>query len=470
MKIYVLFFLLLANGLSAQQYGTGLIATNPTKSLKKNRLLGSSYKNLPTSVSLKAYCPPIGNQEKHQTCVAWASAYYTRTILEAIQNNTTNANQIKNLAYSPSWIYELIKKDNSCNQGTDLEQALKEMKEKGTVPLNILPYSCQTTLTNQHHQEAQKHKIRDFAVVFDEKNSSDDKIDETRKSISEKYPVIVAWKVYDSFYEAKHSWSFNKDERKKDEHALVVIAYDDKKFGREGGFLLVNSWGEQWGENGFTWVRYSDFAKTAMYAYEAYPIQKVNERFSVGIDFKMLNGQTVTFLRNRILGGAENDTILPPSSGIETPAHYVSENSFTENTRFQFFCTNTSQMYLYVIASDLTGKVNRIFPKNAYQSPIIGANSSLPFPDEHTAMRLDAQKGKDYFCFLLSKEPLNFDSFLNNIRTEEGNFYTRIKTVLEKDAWQILDVSYDRQGIGINTSISPTGKNIIPILVELDHQ
>jgi hypothetical protein len=39
-------------------------------------------------------------------------------------------------------------------------------------------------------------------------------------------------------------------------HAMCIIGYDDNIGG--GSFKLVNSWGKEWGKNGFCWLRYND--------------------------------------------------------------------------------------------------------------------------------------------------------------------------------------------------------------------
>jgi hypothetical protein len=40
-------------------------------------------------------------------------------------------------------------------------------------------------------------------------------------------------------------------------HAIALVGYDDDKFGT-GALKFINSWGEDWAENGFSWIRYSD--------------------------------------------------------------------------------------------------------------------------------------------------------------------------------------------------------------------
>ncbi len=40
---------------------------------------------------------------------------------------------------------------------------------------------------------------------------------------------------------------------------MCVIGFDDNKGG--GAFEVMNSWGEDWGNNGFFWITYDDFTK-----------------------------------------------------------------------------------------------------------------------------------------------------------------------------------------------------------------
>ena len=42
-------------------------------------------------------------------------------------------------------------------------------------------------------------------------------------------------------------------------HAVCIIGYDDNLYG--GAFEIVNSWGPNWGNSGYLWIKYSDFYK-----------------------------------------------------------------------------------------------------------------------------------------------------------------------------------------------------------------
>jgi hypothetical protein len=51
-------------------------------------------------------------------------------------------------------------------------------------------------------------------------------------------------------------------------HAMCIIGYDDSKFG--GSFELMNSYGPEFGDNGFVWITYADIKK---YLNEAYVVE-----------------------------------------------------------------------------------------------------------------------------------------------------------------------------------------------------
>ena len=43
-----------------------------------------------------------------------------------------------------------------------------------------------------------------------------------------------------------------------DGHAVTIIGFNDNKYG--GCFEIMNSWGSEYGDNGFMWIKYDDLA------------------------------------------------------------------------------------------------------------------------------------------------------------------------------------------------------------------
>lgn len=68
-------------------------------------------------------------------------------------------------------------------------------------------------------------------------------------------------------------WPAYSDEKPSANHAVTLVGWDDGKETEEGAgaFLALNSWGEDWGENGLFWISYSDasLADPAAYVMEA---------------------------------------------------------------------------------------------------------------------------------------------------------------------------------------------------------
>jgi len=65
----------------------------------------------------------------------------------------------------------------------------------------------------------------------------------------------------DSALEIEFCWagSYPSESEKDKGHAMCIVGFDDTKFG--GAFEIVNSWGDNWANSGFIWIRYDDLYK-----------------------------------------------------------------------------------------------------------------------------------------------------------------------------------------------------------------
>jgi C1A family cysteine protease len=54
-------------------------------------------------------------------------------------------------------------------------------------------------------------------------------------------------------------WQGKLPRENQEPHAICIIGYDDKRYG--GAFEIVNSWGSDWGNGGYLWIKYNDFYK-----------------------------------------------------------------------------------------------------------------------------------------------------------------------------------------------------------------
>ena len=94
---------------------------------------------------------------------------------------------------------------------------------------------------------------------------------------------------------------------------MCIIGYDNYKYG--GAFRVVNSWGKQYGDNGFLWIRYNDFKK---YVREVYLFQLKNIDFNANPTINLKNYTRYTFSDGEIYEGGKNLENNRHNYGINT--------------------------------------------------------------------------------------------------------------------------------------------------------
>jgi len=228
-----------------------------TAGIENDINLGSTT-NLAPSVDLSAKFPPIGNQGQYGTCVAWATAYNMRTFLEAVDKNysaSTIAND-NNKQFSPKdlfWALSNKDKGADCN-GAGFEAAFDLMVARGVATLSKVPYTnmgdCSSTPPSDWTSNANTFKIENYREITKD-------VKTLKKYLSEGRAIVFGAKLGENFmswnsanvlttdgdtYNGQHAY-----------HAMTLCGYDDTK-GPNGAFRVVNSWGKDWGDNGYIWI------------------------------------------------------------------------------------------------------------------------------------------------------------------------------------------------------------------------
>jgi hypothetical protein len=244
---------------SGQKRGTGL---NPTDektlaSLPFDDKLPRATK-LPDSVDLSVSFPTPGNQGGQGSCVGWAAAY-----LKTYQEVIETGEDPDAIFFSPSFIYNQIKSGDSCDSGSQLDDALNLLSEQGDVSESRFPYresECDVLPNDELKLEAGPFKIASWRRA----NTQDPT--EIKRHLFNESPVLIAFDADDAFFDVK-AGDIYKDPPSKNAglHAMVVVGYDDDK----NAFKLINSWGTEWGDGGFGWVDYDTFVDKTPYGFVA---------------------------------------------------------------------------------------------------------------------------------------------------------------------------------------------------------
>ncbi len=254
-------------------FGLGGTMGDDTTAIENSIYLGSGQ--LPASVDLSPYFPPVGDQGSYGTCVAWATGYNQKSFLEAWDDNhrtTFNNSQI----FSPKYLFWSIpsaKKGVDCN-GTGFEPAYDAMIAGGVADLATTPYTnlgdCSSSPSGTENTNAAKYKIQSYRQVNVDIKTIKQYLAQGRAlSFGAKLGEnFMAWNSSDVIYGDTEDYQGQNAY-----HAMTLCGYDDSK-GNNGAFHVVNTWGPNWGDGGYIWVDY-DFFVSGNFAFCAFAATNV---------------------------------------------------------------------------------------------------------------------------------------------------------------------------------------------------
>lgn len=463
MKRYCLILILTVLSLGSfgqTSYWMGCLPEPDPESLPQQaEFMTKDLEYLPSRYSLESYCPIPQNQGQYGTCTGWATAYAFRSILEAVNRGWTEKAYITNEAFSPIFLYARIKLpgDVNCSMGSVISDAFSQMKNVGVAKKRDFNHMCSSFVPNDVMTSASRYKIANFQTIVNNiifTPTQELTVQKVKKAIANRQPVVVSMNVYPSFHRSKEVW--NGDMAGKfGRHAMCVVGYDDEKYG--GAFRIMNSWGTNWGDNGFVWVKYADFCKTVNQAYtgslpfEPSPVDNRN-KFGGSLDLTLSSGAS----------------LKPFLKKTERLPIYDIAGSYMSGTRFRLYISNEEPAYVYVIGFDSHKFASLLFPpKDNISAALPYKNTHIAIPDEKWYLEMDDKAGTDYFCVLYSKNELNIKDILSKIENGTGTLAERVSNALGSKLAKPDDVDYTQTAIKFASSTDAT---IIPVIVSLSHK
>lgn len=224
---------------------------------------------VPASFSLETPPPEEQGQGSEGSCVAWACAYGTVSYhFNKSYFNTDGSTNYGNVG-SPEYLYNQIKV-GSCDGGSYFvdnqgnKGALDELMRQGVCTWKDMPYNsgdCNTQPNSTQKQIASSNRIQKYERItnFDPRN--------LKVLLLSKFPIIIGATLDNGFMNANKSFVWkSRTGNNVGNHAMVVVGYDDAK----NAFKLLNSWGKNWADNGYTWVDYNYFSSVVFEAYITY--------------------------------------------------------------------------------------------------------------------------------------------------------------------------------------------------------
>ncbi len=215
-------------------------ANAPTgvKTVGKPQAVRTTLAAAPASYSLKQYTLPAGDQGQVGSCVAWATGYTAMGLLAKEQGKT-------GYPFAPMFVYAQIAKGN--DTGTWASVALPIEKNQG-IDTKAHYWQGDFDYTTQPDDSERANALQYRITGYTDLTNAADRKTAIQNAISSGLPVPIGFKVRTSFrYLDSTNYTYNPAKREKviGGHEVTIVGYD------EYGVEIENSWGADWGNQGF---------------------------------------------------------------------------------------------------------------------------------------------------------------------------------------------------------------------------
>ncbi|MDR0560278.1 MAG: hypothetical protein LBG92_08900 [Prevotellaceae bacterium] len=251
-----------------------------------NDIFGAYSENLPPHVDLSDKLPPAGDQGSYGTCVTWAIAYGLRTYMNAVSKNMIAPQLIEpENQFSPADLWMSLPDRDRIGYcgGTSFQPAFNVLVTRGITSLHNVPYStikCSGKSSAEWNDDAAQHKIANYFMI----GTRDWSVNTFKTCLAQRQAVCFGARLGDKFRTWKSGVLSSDTYREPMYHAMLLVGYDDSK-GDKGAFKIFNSWGTNWGENGYIWVDYDFFVNNSFLncAFTAVPVNEtyINDEHEV---------------------------------------------------------------------------------------------------------------------------------------------------------------------------------------------
>lgn len=206
--------------------------------------------NLPPKVDLTGNCPPVYDQGELGSCTgnAIAAAYQFELIKQDAPAPVFMPSRLF-IYYNERVIENTVNRD----AGAQIRDGMNSVNSQGVCSEEEWPYVINEFTQKPYascYQDALNHLVTSFHSV-----SRD--INQMKGCLADGYPFIIGFTVYQSFESAVVAQTGRVNMPAPAEeivggHAVLVVGYDDE----EQRFIVRNSWGADWGNNGYFTMPY----------------------------------------------------------------------------------------------------------------------------------------------------------------------------------------------------------------------
>jgi len=486
-------WLLLSLQLSAQpaeEFASGLLAEDENYDAQPRQAAEAGSKaDLPANIDLTPYCPEVRHQGYIFSCVGWAVGYGALSIQRAVMNQCTDKGVITRNAHSALFLYNQIKSED-CGKGSRMTDALQFLVTNGDCLANHFDFdvnNCEQQPDSLVRIHAKRYVIEDYLALFGTKENPGIKVLRVKKVLAQNKPVVVGLSVLRNFYDLRNAIYWHPElgnTAPAGGHAMVVVGYDDRK----GAFRLMNSWGKNWGDQGFIWIKYKDFGDFCKYAFALYlvapeklvstpqtpatapalPAEKPLLEMSGRFQFRSFEGWQSQS------GQAIFENAEP---FIQGQTYQLKKQDWPVGQRFQLLVQATEQeQYLYVFSVDAKREAHFHWPRQAVLNDkfadqnesalYVAGHTELVIPGASKVLKIE-HPGDDYLVVLFSKRKIDtIRQLAERLCRTKGDFTANLFNILGKFAISRNDITYLPHQIGFDAASRSDGF-IVPLVLQV---
>ncbi len=218
---------------------------------------------IPESVDLRQWFGPVEDQGEQNSCTAFAVS----SIMEFLVNRGTGSL----VDLSPAFLYWHTRNRSgatNADSGASLYDAISTASELGVALEALCPFSDEQFSTQPTQAANDDAADRRATAAFNVPRD----IKAIKEALASGFPVAVSLKVNKKMgANSAYITAPNPDDPGLGYHAMVVVGYND----RGNIFIVRNSWGRDWADNGYCYMPYRYLANTSLLN-AAYTITEVS--------------------------------------------------------------------------------------------------------------------------------------------------------------------------------------------------
>lgn len=226
---------------------------------KKRYTVADRAVALPTSVDHRPKCPPVYDQGDLGSCTANASGGAVQ--FDQIKQGITNWTASRLFTY---WNTRSLEGSTGQDSGGTIHDAVKAIATWGFAPETLWPYNIKK-FTQKPPANVYATAKPNALTKMDYMSVAQDAYD-MKHALANNMPIIIGFTVYESFESDSVAQTGivpmpnTSTEQVLGGHAVLIVGYDDTK----GWWIVRNSWGADWGADGYFFAPYQMFLDPEM--------------------------------------------------------------------------------------------------------------------------------------------------------------------------------------------------------------